>query len=717
MKAFARGAGVLLLGASAGNGQDPQVRGLGIGWSPVGELGVRQVAPMVADPVRGRVVAFGGNSTLPVEYRDETWEWDGSSWTRMNTPIRPSPRQAAAMAWDPTRRAIVLFGGRGPDNTDYDDTWEWNGHRWLRIDVAVRPSPRAFAAVATDLNRSRIVLFGGGKWDPQLQLSIAVGGTWEWDGQAWVRVATNDPSRRSAAGMAFDATHGRIVMSGGSNYFWIYETLAFDGRNWTSLPAQTTVDASYLRIATDPVRGVVFFGNGTVNETWRLDGSVWTQLNAGGPTARQSGPSMTFDPVRREVVMLDATQPGVEDTWVFDGSTWRLRPPSRVASSRVRIAVTYDRSLDTFVVGGWMSVTASHLSVWGYRPEIGHAANPVGIPRATFLQNVIYDPVSAQSIIFSAGRTFTWDGSRAIEVSSSGAPFVYGAGLDPRTRRTLALTSGLTGAELMEWSLATGWTLLNLSPVPPGSPAVAFDARRGRLVSFGGSRQGVVGAELWEWDGIRWRQVPFTNGPTARFAARAVYVPELGGILFASGIGPGRLAPTIVDCWLWDGFHWTALPTASRPILNQLVYDPTNRRVVGFDIDGHLIYEMPVGPLRSSEPHPAPGGSVRLSASLPGRGGELFVLAFSGSPGPGIPLRTGPMGIERLPLGQDPLLTLSLGAGIVAPVPGDGAVRIDLPIPVDRSLAYRRLWFAGFTVRQDATFGEITNSVEMMVVR
>lgn len=716
MRTFAWAVGVMLLGGSAGRCQAPQTRGLGVAWSPVGELGVRRLMPMVADPIRGRVVAFGGSSTLPMAYRDETWEWDGRSWTRMNTAVRPSARDAAAMAWDPVRRAVILFGGRGPGDTDYDDTWEWNGHRWLRLDVAARPSPRAYAAVATDLNRGRIVLFGGAKWDAQLQLPIAVGETWEWEGRTWVRVVTNDPSRRAAAGMAFDATHGRIVMSGGSNYWSILETLAFDGRNWTSLPTLTTSYTSYLRLATDPVRGVVLFGSYVANATWRLDGNVWRELNAGGPPAPQGAPSLTFDPVRREVVMLDASKAGTEDTWAFDGSTWRLRPPTRVASNRIQISVAYDRSLDTFVVGGWIPATASNLYVWGYRPETGHAANPVGVPRATFIPSVIYDPVSGQSVIFSAGLAFGWDGTRWVDLGASSARHLYGSGFDPRRQRTLAMTDAQTARDLMEWSLGTGWTLVNHSPVPPG-PAAAFDVRRGRMVTFGGTRQGVTVAELWEWDGVAWSQVPFTDGPPARSGARAVYVPELNGILFAGGASPTNQA--IGDCWLWDGVRWTSLPGARGPVenLGPLVYDPTNRRVVAFDIDGRLIYEMPVGPLRCSEPHPAPGGSVRLSAELPGRGGELFVLAFSGSPGPGIPLRSGPMGIERLPLGQDPLLTLSLGAGIVVPVAADGAVRIDLPIPTDRSLAYRRLWLAGFTVRQDASFGEITNSVELMVVR
>ena len=57
---------------------------------------------------------------------DDLWEWDGSSWALVKAAVRPSARAGSAMAYDPIRKSLLVFGG-GNDFADQIlcDTWEW----------------------------------------------------------------------------------------------------------------------------------------------------------------------------------------------------------------------------------------------------------------------------------------------------------------------------------------------------------------------------------------------------------------------------------------------------------------------------------------------------------------------------------------------------------------------------------------------------------------
>ena len=77
------------------------------------------------DAARQRVVLFGG-----VRLQD-TWEWDGVSWTQATPAQSPSARWAHAMAYDAGRQRIVLFGGLG--SGWQSDAWACaTGHRWSK---------------------------------------------------------------------------------------------------------------------------------------------------------------------------------------------------------------------------------------------------------------------------------------------------------------------------------------------------------------------------------------------------------------------------------------------------------------------------------------------------------------------------------------------------------------------------------------------------------
>ena len=55
------------------------------------------------------------------------------------------------MVYDPDRKIVVLFGGRGsPAGPGYADTWEWDGTDWTLRTPATSPLDRSGDVFAWD---------------------------------------------------------------------------------------------------------------------------------------------------------------------------------------------------------------------------------------------------------------------------------------------------------------------------------------------------------------------------------------------------------------------------------------------------------------------------------------------------------------------------------------------------------------------------------------
>ncbi len=100
-------------------------------WSGAGGPSARYYHGMAYDASRGVTVLFGGYTG---SYKDDTWEWDGTSWTEVTPGVSPRPRKLHGMVHDASRERVVLFGGTGSyPPTQLDDTWEWDGTTWTQM--------------------------------------------------------------------------------------------------------------------------------------------------------------------------------------------------------------------------------------------------------------------------------------------------------------------------------------------------------------------------------------------------------------------------------------------------------------------------------------------------------------------------------------------------------------------------------------------------------
>ena len=185
------------------------------GWTkqaPPAHPPARFLAPMAYDAATGNTVLFGGVTRKEL---GDTWTWNGSTWTKQAPATSPPARSGASMAYDAATGNIVLFGGAGSHHHHglFDDTWTWNGSTWTKDATATHPSARNSASMAYDAATGNVVLFGGGGFGSG---PSPLGDTWTWDGSTWTKQApATSPPARQYGSMAYDAATGNVVLFGG----------------------------------------------------------------------------------------------------------------------------------------------------------------------------------------------------------------------------------------------------------------------------------------------------------------------------------------------------------------------------------------------------------------------------------------------------------------------------------------------------------------------
>jgi hypothetical protein len=154
-------------------------------------------------PFARAIRLFGGIGSSSI--LNDTWTFNGTSWTEVRVSNPPPARHGAAMAT--LDNEVVLFGG-GRVN----DTWTFDGTTWVQVSVSNSPAYRRHPAMATLGNE--VVLFGGsylaGPYSPR-----GLSDTWRFDGTSWTQVSvTNSPPARYSYSPSMATLGNEIVLFG-----------------------------------------------------------------------------------------------------------------------------------------------------------------------------------------------------------------------------------------------------------------------------------------------------------------------------------------------------------------------------------------------------------------------------------------------------------------------------------------------------------------------
>ncbi|HNT28297.1 MAG TPA: hypothetical protein PKH10_08990, partial [bacterium] len=336
----------------------------------------------------------------------------------------------------------------------------------------------------------------------------------------------------------------------------------------------------------------------------------WTQLSSsasGGSPLKRQNAMMVYDSARAKIVLFGGVQTSnftpLNDTWEWDGASWKELRPSISPSAREAGAFVYDKARGKVLLfggGGWYGV-GDFDDTWEWDGTNWVKRAPVVSPAARSGHGMVFDSVRGKTILFGGftgnypdfsyyDDTWEWDGTNWTEKWPNNSPAGCFAGnamaYDRSHHRIVLFGCGKIDGnnnDTWEWD-GENWE--KKSPVEPPhlrhGHAIEYDIVHERTVLFGG--WGVVGGVMsqlndsWEWDGNNWTQTSPTRNPSARsFHAMAYDNIRERMVLFG-----GQGADTAFnDIWEWDGIDWT-----QKDGTGQTSWPSTRRRTaLAYDAD------------------------------------------------------------------------------------------------------------------------------------
>jgi hypothetical protein len=256
------------------------------------------------------------------------WGWNGAQWQRV-AQGGPPGRILGGAAYDEKRNVLVLYGGRPVAlGKCSQETWEWDGETWTQKD-AQPPTACDHVKIVYDAANAQAILFSG--LDPSEQ---SVNETWAWDGEEWRLLSEDGPESRGHFGFIYDPNHQQTLLYGGytsttNDEFWVWK----DG-SWQELDFSGPGTLSHLGMTYDTDANALYiFGGATrsstfssfTDKTWMLSGGSWHALSPASSPSKRGSPAMGYDPGRKRIVLyggFDGRESDLSDTWEWDGQGW-----------------------------------------------------------------------------------------------------------------------------------------------------------------------------------------------------------------------------------------------------------------------------------------------------------------------------------------------------------------------------------------------------------
>jgi len=611
------------------------------------EPGARYESAFVYNEKTTHSTLFGGltgnDAATKLAYElGDTWDFNGVRWTELYPAHSPSARAAHGMVYDPVRSRIVLFGGRtNHSQLDLNDTWSFNGFDWQQINTVNAPSPRSYSALAYDAVRNRIVLYGGAHLESDGKTITTYHDTWEFDGTDWTKVGDNGPDLQKPK-IAYDVATSQMVMLGADSSFnahmYLYDPAAttwneqkptnmppcvsgaslvyvpdakivittggicssppatedvygWDGTNWNTVAATNTPGRLFDAAATYDTSRSTFMVFGGVSafsivtsvvpiaDLNSLVGGLWFPIVDGATPVRRSLPAFVSDPDHNNI-------------WVFSG----VNEAAVLSDFR---SLQYNKSTAEDVVGSpstcspngaydtdrhKLVIVCSDSSTFEWDGSLWMQATPKDLPPARRFSSMIYDQNIHKTVLLGGydgtnylNETWLWDGTNWVRQSNNPPTYRSLAQMwfDPKMNRTViyggigrqTTTDRVTRFDDMWTFDGNGWTQIK-APPSDGSPTVgtpgmrygaeiAVDPRTKTALLFGGIRTDNVNVpppanpngtpiatqvqvyanDWWEWDGATqtWTQITFTNSPPARENAGFAWDPSLQTMVMYAG--------------------------------------------------------------------------------------------------------------------------------------------------------------------------------------
>ncbi len=308
--------------------------------SPAGEPpDARSAAAAVYDPVRNRMIVFGGVGSRG--FLDEVWALSLSgepTWSRVFASGESPPGRVWHSAiFDPVGDRMIVFGGAQGfylGAPRLNDTWALSlsgTPAWSRIEpLGILPPDRYGNAVYIPERQAMLVLdgsLGGPYLNDVWELSLA-------DPPRWTQVSASGTAPRGEARfpVIYDSAERCLVAVGLPPLGSVWSLSLDGGYVWHEWPARCDVPPHPWtgQAIYDPMRRrlVLYQGSGTPG-VWALsldEDPTWSELPAphSSPSARWTH-SAVYDPVRQQMVVFGGVQRDTNPPYVsLSDETWAL---------------------------------------------------------------------------------------------------------------------------------------------------------------------------------------------------------------------------------------------------------------------------------------------------------------------------------------------------------------------------------------------------------
>ena len=596
------------------------------------------------------MILFGGDDGF---LHNETWALSlgpNPTWSRLSTlGTPPGARSRSAAIYDPIRDRLIVFGGNSVTGGSgvLNDTWalSFSSLTWTQLNPSGSPPPpRGDATAIYDPVRDRLVVYGGAGLSDVWALSLDV--------LAWNQLAPSgaQPLGRDRHCAVYDSGHDRMVIFGGLHYepyvgeYYLNDAwaLSFSGSvSWSQLTGSGGPSARYSAGAIydpDVDRMVVFGGYGPageLNDTWSLSlgpSPTWTQLAPGGtPPLARYGHAAFYNAISKQMFISGGwTSAGAHygtyltDVWALtlgESPSWNAVEPSVPPGVRGAHVAVYDSRRGRMIVAAGNSQDPpAELDVWvrGLDQTSLWAKLELSGPGPTgrVFAAAIYDSLRDRVLLFGGtgnncpcyGTSDLWelsfDGGPAwtqLFPAGETPPARYGhtAIYDPIRDRMLIYGGWYGGQDVWALSLAGGvlaWSQLPVTGPQPGgltNHSAVYDRAHDRMVIFGGTCQycppqnEVITLSLSSDPAIWSYLSPAGPTPSGRDLHSAIYDPlddrmvVYGGETYTESLTDEVWALALGDSPTWRQLGPSGDPAGARRY-HSAIFDPTADRMVVF---------------------------------------------------------------------------------------------------------------------------------------
>jgi hypothetical protein len=484
-------------------------------------------APVMAT-VHTKLNLFGSSDEIERDGTLDTWEWYAGAWTRKQPLAAPGDRLLPGLArYGDT---LVMFGGF--TNSDFfsdglsTESWQWNGRAWNLLALPTTPPARYQAGLAT-LGKS-VIMFGG------QDATSTRSDTWIYTWRDWTLQRQAGGPADCASPLAVLGSTALLFCTSNDPSDHLGHTWLWDGTRWSEKQTATRPSARFAhQLASFDGRIVMYGGHaesGNAQETWEWDGVDWRDRSVQPSPPPRDGYQMIEQ--GGELVLFGG---GESATWTWDGERWNLAQPATMPAQRRDYSIGTLGSRAILFGGCCKSAGAGPAQYWD--------------------------------------DTWAWNGRAWTELQPELRPPPRAASRIAATGGKLVMFGGVGQDGLLDdtWVFdGVTWSERTATTRPPARQHHAMAEYAGQVYMFGGAstralRADKALADMWRWDGSRWRQV-FAAGAERPDPSYQSAMARFGDKLALFEAASSRL-------WYWDGTAWSVAsddwglsPLSSTPI-------------------------------------------------------------------------------------------------------------------------------------------------------